>query len=258
MNEMEDGGSEKGVESEALPVVEEEAAVEPDVKSDSETKSEDKAENESKNGGGIGGRIKNWIIILMLLTVLLFAGTFFLWKNGITDLKGDGTYLIVVQEKGVAKAGSIYVMATDETDIINVEELPAVTDLGRFYRDARKVSERRIDRLIVIRVKTITELSTAPYLEYRGKKIPSEDVGGYITGALWDSDLAGDDPPWMFRANLLSEWVDLHSDKISNANYGSTAYGIISRDYRSGDIQIYPRNAALIILKYIPLEQIFL
>ncbi len=253
---MEDFGSEKGVESEVLPVVEEEAAVEPDVKSDSEAKAADKPEKESKSGGGIGGRIKNWIIILMLLTVLFFAGAFFLWKSGISDLKGDGAYLIVVQEKGVAKAGSIYVLATEETDIINVEELPAVTDLGRFYRDAR--SERLIDRLIVIRVETITELSTEPYLEYRGKNIPIEDVGGYITGALWDSDLAGEDPPWMFRANLLSEWVDLHSDKISNANYGSTAYGIISRDYRSGDIQIYPRNAALIILKYIPLEQIFL
>ncbi|MFV2040610.1 MAG: hypothetical protein ACC644_01330, partial [Candidatus Hydrothermarchaeales archaeon] len=65
---MEDSGSEKGVESEVLPVVEEEAAVEPDVKSDSEVEAADKPEKESKSGGGIGGRIKNWIIILMLLT----------------------------------------------------------------------------------------------------------------------------------------------------------------------------------------------
>jgi len=244
--EMEDGGNGKGAEAESKVDAE-------DVKPEAEVK---EAKEVKETGGGIGGKIKNWIIILMLLTVLIFAGAFFLWKSGIDGLKGDEAYLIVVQEKGVAKAGSIYVLATEETDIINVEELPAVTDLGRFYRDAR--SERRIDRLVVIRVETISELSTEPYLEYRGKKIPSEDLGGYITGALWDSELAGDDPPWMFRAKLLSEWVDLHSNKISNANYGSKAYGIIFGGYRSGDIQIYPRNAALMLLKYVPLEQIIL
>lgn len=242
---MEDFGSEKATETESK-------AESKEVKAEAEVK----AVKETSGGGDIGGRIKNWIIILLFIVILTSIGTFFLWKGGVDDLKGDEFYLIVVQEKGVAKAGSIYELATDDTKIINVEELPAVNDLGRFYRDASE--GQRIDRLIVVRVDTITELSSEPFLEYRGKKIPSEDVGGYITGSLWDAELAGEDPPWKFRANLLSEWVGLHSDKIWSGDYGSKVYDKIFSDYRSGNIRIHPRNTALIILKYIPLEQIFL
>ncbi len=240
---MEEGEIEKEAEGEVTP---EEAEIKPetDVKPVKET------------GSGLRGRMKNWVIIILFIVILTSIGTLFLWKGGIDNLQGDELYLIVVQEKGVAKAGSIYELATDEADIINVEELPAVTDLGRFYRDASQ--GQRIDRLIVVRVDTITELSTEPYLEYRGEKIPSEDVGGYITGALWDADLAGDDPPWKFRANLLSEWLELHSDKIWSGDYSSKVINKLFMDYRSGNIKIYPRNTALIILKYIPLEQIFL
>jgi hypothetical protein len=213
-------------------------------------------EVERKEGPSFGSRIKNWLIILLLIVIIVSIGTIYVWRSGVSDLKSDNYVLIVVQEKGVAKAGSIYDLTADSADIINVEELPAVTNPNTFYQEASKA--RKIDRLVIVRVETITEVSTEPSLEYNGKKIPMRDVGGYITGALWDANLAGGDPPWMFRANLLSEWVEAHSDKILNANYGSKVYKVFFKDYRRGSIIIYPRNNALLILKYIPIEQILL
>jgi hypothetical protein len=230
---------------------------EPEVKAVEEKPVEaEKKVEMKKKGPSIGSRIKNWIIILLLLLILVPAGTYWVWKTGVDDLKGDNRFLIVVQEQGVAKAGSVYDLSTNKAEVINVEELPAATDLGVFYREASK--KEKIDRLIVIRVKTVRELSTEPYLEYHGKQIPSEDVGGYIIGSFWDSDMAGSDPPWMFRANLLSNWVELYSGKIQDASFGSHVYKVIFSEYRNGGIVVYPRNRALIIIKFVPLEQIFL
>ncbi len=209
-----------------------------------------------KKGKGIVARIKNWIIIILLLIIIVPAGTFFLWKLGVDDLKTDNTILIVVQEQGVAKAGSIYDINANKAEVINVEELPAVTNLGLFFREASK--KRKIDRLVLIRVRTVSKLSTEPSLNYAGREIPSIDVGGYIIGTYWDADLAGNDPPWMFRANLLSEWVELYSTKIQDASFGSHVYNVLFTEYRNGGIVVYPRNTALIIVRFVPVEQILL
>ncbi|MFQ5800990.1 MAG: hypothetical protein ACE5HH_04650 [Candidatus Hydrothermarchaeales archaeon] len=261
-----------GEEEETKPEVAEEKPVEEtpeeksaDVKKDAEVKrpeekptEAEKKEEVEKEGPGIGSRIKNWVIILLLLVILVLAGTFWLWKTGVEDLKGDNTFLIVVQDKGVAKAGSIYDLSANKAEIINVETLPPVKDRREFLTDAVKQSNRNIDRLIVISVATVTELSTEPSLEYKGKQIPSRDVPGYLTGALHDEVLRGGDPDWMFRAKLLSNWVELYSGKIQDASFGSHVYKVIFSGYRKGSIAVYPRNKALIIIKYIPLEQIIL
>ncbi|RMF89939.1 MAG: hypothetical protein D6733_05160 [Methanobacteriota archaeon] len=209
-----------------------------------------------REGPSLGSRIKNWIIIILLLMILIPSGTYWMWKSGVKDLKGDNTFLIVVQDQGVAKAGSIYDLSANKAEVINVEELPAVTDLGLFYREASK--KKKIDRLIVIRVRTVTELSTDPFLEYGGHQLPSDDIGGYITGSYWDADLAGSDPPWMFRAKLLSNWIEHYSDKIKDASFGSQVYTTLFDEYRSGGVVVYPRNRALLIIKYVPLEKILL
>jgi hypothetical protein len=277
----------KVVEEEKTPKKEEvpdKAAEQPSEEKESPVVAE---QTEKKPGKPIGSRIKNWVIILLLLFILVTAGTFALWRIGVNDLKDDNYFLIVVQDQGVAKAGSVYDLSSDTADIINVEELPAVTNLRIFLdegeckwqRENRPdlidsvaislavenptctqiLSQRRvIDRLLVINVGTVEKLSTEPFLEYNGKKIPSRDVGGYIVGTYWDVTLAGEDPPWKFRANLLSEWVELYSDMVLDASFGSTVYNVIFGDYRSGAIMVYPRNAALVILKFIPIEQIFL
>jgi len=236
---------------------------------------------------GLVSRVKNWLLIALLVLVISGALFLYLWRAGVKDLKNDNTFLIVVQEKGVAKAGSMYVLSDDKAYIINVEELPAVSNLKVFSEEAeckwqrerrqdlieelRKIHgveepscnqilrhRRVIDRVIVVSVGTISELSTEPVLEYRGHEIPSADLGGYLTGSYWDVELAGNDPPWMFRANLLSRWLELYDQKIMEASYGSQVYRRIFSDYRSGDIRVHPWNPALLILRYIPLEQIFL
>jgi hypothetical protein len=209
-----------------------------------------------KKGGNLGSKIKNWVIILLVLSILFSIGTFVLWKIGMDDLAGDKNLLIVVQEKGVAKAGSVYDLRTEEAGSVNVEEFPAITDRGSFFKTAS--GKQNIDRLVVVKVETLDKLSTAPFIEYNGIRIPSRDVGGYVSGALWDSSLAGDSPPWKFRSDLLSEWVELHGHDILNANYDSQVYRTIFSDYRAGKIIVHPRNTALIILRFIPLEQIFL
>jgi hypothetical protein len=250
-------GEEKSIEDKTQVEEPAEAPEEPETTTSEEkpTVIESK-EVERKEGPSFGSKIKNWLIILLLFVLIVSAGTIYIWRSGVSDLKTDNFYLIVVQEKGVAKAGSIYDLTADSANIINVEKLPALTDPGTFYREVSKST--KIDRLVIVGVKTINEISTEPSLEYNGKIIPMRDVGGYITGALWDANLAGGDPPWRFRANLLSEWLEAHSDKVLTANYGSKVYQVFFKDYRGGGIIIYPRNNALLILKYVPVEQIFL
>lgn len=204
----------------------------------------------------VGGTIKNILLIALLVVLLLGAGLFYMWRTGVNDLKGDSKFLIVVQEKGVAKAGTLYNLKNNAVDIVNVEELPAVSDVGSFYEEASGAGSA--DGLILIEVSTVSKLSTEPFLEYNGRQIPSNEVGGYITGELWDAKLAGEDPPWKFRAKLLTEWVEYYDERILDANYGSQVYNQIFEDYRGGRIKVHPRNNALLILKYIPVEKIIL
>jgi hypothetical protein len=228
------------------------------VKKEEESEIIEKKITKKEEGENLGSKIKTWIIILLLIIILVSALFFFLWRSGINDLKDDNTYLIVVQDKGVAKAGTIYDLAANEAEIINVEILPPVKDRDDFLLDAVKQSARDVDRLVVVSVGSVAKFSTEPSVGYRGTQIPSRDIPGYLSGSLHDEGLRGGDPDWMFRANLLTEWVELYDDKVSDANYGSQAFKTVFAEYRSGNIVIYPQNNALIILKYIPLEQIFL
>jgi hypothetical protein len=212
---------------------------------------------EKKEKSNLGSRLKNWLILFLLLIIVVSVGLLLLWRGGVNDLKNDRTILVVVQEKGVAKAGSIYDLTTNEAESINVGSLRSLEDLDLFFKEAS--SQKRLDRLVVVRVETINKLSTEPALEYHGVKIPTRDVGGYITGDLdEDLGLAGGDPSWKFRSNLLSEWLEFYDKSIFEAKFGSHVYNTLFADYRGGSITVYPKNTALILIRYVPIEQIFL
>lgn len=210
------------------------------------------------DGPSIGSRIKNWILILLFLSIIILAGTFWLWKTGVDDLKDDNTFLIVVQQKDVAKAGSIYDLSQNKAEIINVATLTSLNNLGRFFNDAQSVSGRKIDRMVVIRVETLTQISSVPSIQYNGLQIPSRDVGGYISDELFDERIQADDPAAIWKGKLLSEWVELHSQEIQDANFASGTFKSVSSEFRKGGIVIYPRNRAVMMLKYIPVEKLLL
>jgi len=220
--------------------------------------SEEKRDREIKQGPGIGSRIKNWILTLLILSILVLAGTFWLWKTGLDDLKDDNTFLIVVQQKDVAKAGSIYDLSQNKAEIINVATLTSLDNLGRFFKDAQSVSGRKIDRMVVIRVETLTRISSVPFVRYNDLQIPSRDVGGYISDELFDERIQADDPAAIWKGKLLSEWIELHSKEIQDASFASGTFKSVSTEFRNGGIVIYPRNRAVIMLKYIPIEKLIL
>ncbi len=218
----------------------------------------EKEEGPIKDRPGIGSRIKNWILTLLILSILLLAGTFWLWKTGVDDLKDDNTFLIVVQQKDVAKAGSIYDLSQNKADIINVATLTSLDNLGKFFKDAQSVSGRKTDRMVVIRVETLTRISSVPFIHYNELQIPSKDVGGYISDELFDERIQADDPAAIWKGKLLSEWVELHSEEIQDASFASGTFNAVSSEFRNGGIVIYPRNRAVIMLKYIPIEKLIL
>ncbi|MCK4636626.1 MAG: hypothetical protein KAT49_01965 [Methanomicrobia archaeon] len=194
------------------------------------------------------------IALLILLLLFIFIGIG-VW-SGLKDIADDEKILMVVEEGNVAKAASIYDTESGEGKAVNVEVLPALSDIKTFY-DAVVTEYGSIDRMIIADTEAIYTLSMDPSIEFRGTNVDRNTLVDWVIGKSYPpQSLQGDQVPWDFRADLLNEWFDYYYDRLDQGKYRKFIIDTGMDLYRDGHIKIYESNIALTVLKYIPIEKI--
>jgi len=205
--------------------------------------------------------IKRTALVIVLVIALALAGTMYAWTSGMDDLRDDNDYLIVLVFKE-AEAASIYHKDTGESEIIEVTELEKISNRKLFFESAQK-KYGVLDRMIIIDVDTLRKLSTDEYILYKNdpeKKITRDEMYNWIIGKDFPTDaIQGDDSPSVVNANMLKSWLDHYERKLFG-NWGIDTIKVVLNGYRSEEekIVIFPGNSALSILKYVPIERIFI
>ncbi|MCK4247752.1 MAG: hypothetical protein KAX04_04355, partial [Methanomicrobia archaeon] len=152
------------------------------------------------------------IALLILLLLFIFIGIG-VW-SGLKDIADDEKILMVVEEGNVAKAASIYDTESGEGKAVNVEVLPALSDIKTFY-DAVVTEYGSIDRMIIADTEAIYTLSMDPSIEFRGTNVDRNTLVDWVIGKSYPpQSLQGDQVPWDFRADLLNEWFDYYYDRL--------------------------------------------
>ncbi len=157
---------------------------------------------------------------------------------------------------------AIYHKDTGESEIIEVTELEKISNRKLFFESAQK-KYGVLDRMIIIDVDTLRKLSTDEYILYKDdpeKKITRDEMYNWIIGKDFPTDaIQGDDSPSVVNANMLKSWLDHYEGKLFG-NWGIDTIKVVLNGYRSEEekIVIFPGNSALFILKYVPIERIFI
>jgi len=205
-------------------------------------------------------KIKRTALVIVLVIALALAGTMYAWTSGMDDLRDDNTYLIVVVYKDVPHAASIYHTDTKQSDVIEVTELGALSNNKQFYENVQKQHNVLIDRLIIIDIETFRKLSTEEYIIYdeTDERIDVDEMCSWIIGTGYPpEEVQLNDTPSKVKAKILKSWIDHYSDKLISG-YGGYSARVILNAYRSDKIVIYPGNSALMIMKYVAVERIFI
>lgn len=213
-------------------------------------------EVEKKQSNKFMKKMKRSILGLILVIVLVFAGSLYAWTTGVDDLRDDQDYLIVVVYKDVPKAGSIYHKTTGQSDVIEVTQLGALSNRKQFFDNAQQ-EYGALDRMVIIDVDTLKALSTDSYILYEtGDKIYVDDMSDWIIGIDYPGpEIIGDDPPSLVMAKILKAWIDHYGNQLLGG-YGGYTIKVVLNAYRGDNIMIYPGNSALSILKYVAIEKI--
>ncbi|MEA1994074.1 MAG: hypothetical protein U9N35_06760 [Euryarchaeota archaeon] len=194
------------------------------------------------------------LIVLVLLFTLIGIGV---WR-GLKDIADDEKILMVVEKGDVAKAASIYDTDTGEGEAVNVEVLPALNNLKRFY-DAVVDVYGTVDRMLIANTEAVYKLSLDPSIEFRGTDVDRDTLVEWVVGESYPpKELQQDQKAWDFRADLLNEWFDYYYDKLDQGQYRGPIVENVMDLYRDGNLTIYKSNLALTVLKYISIEQIII
>lgn len=202
-------------------------------------------------------KVKRSILAVILIIAIVLAGSVYAWTSGMDDLRDDNSYLIVVVHLDVPKAATIYHKDTQQSEIVEVNELGALTSKKSYFENAQK-KYGVMDRMIIIDMDTLKALSTENFIYYEnGEKIYVDDMYDWLIGSKYPSlEIIGDDEPAIVKAKILKSWTDHYSDQLLGG-YGKYTARVVLNAYRAGNIQIYPANSALFILKYVAVERIF-
>jgi len=221
-------------------------------KDDGDDKMKEKKEKPKKS---FGKKIKHFFITIIVLIILIAVALGVLLKLGVDDLQDDENYLLVVQNKDVAKAGTLYNMPKNEDTIINIEPFPSLNKLSDFYGYAS--SSNQIDRLLVFDTSVIRKYSGGNTFEFRGQQIEINMFIKFLTGEEpIPAELRQDDAAeWETRSHMLGDWVDeFHGNIFASVWYN---FKQLAGDYRTNSVMLYPSNSALFIVKFIPIEKVF-
>ena len=213
-------------------------------------------EVEKKQSNKFVKKIKRSFLAVILIIALVIAGGIYAWTSGMEDLRDDNDYLIVVVYKDVPKAASVYHKDVRQSDIIEITELGALSNRKQFF-DKAEDDYGVLDRMIIIEVDTLKDLSTDSYIIYEtGDEIYVDDMYKWIIQTEYPTpQIIKDDNPSTVAAKILKAWIDHYSDQLLGG-YGGYTVRVILNAYRADDILIYPGNSALTILKYIAIEKL--
>ncbi len=214
-------------------------------------------EVEKKQSNKFMKKMKRSILGLILVIVLVFAGSLYAWTTGVDDLRDDQDYLIVVVYKDVPKAGTIYHKNTGQSDVIEVTQLGALSNRKQFF-DSAQQEYGALDRMVIIDVDTLKALSTDQYIIYEsGDPIYVDEMSDWLTGVkIPPNEIIGDDESMSkVNAKILKAWIDHYGNQLLGG-YGGYTIKVVLNAYRGDNIMIYPGNSALTILKYVAIEKI--
>jgi len=194
-------------------------------------------------------------VILLILVLAVILTAFGVWM-GLKDIADDQKILMVVEEGDVAKAACIYDTDSGKGKAVNVEVLPALTDVKKFY-DAVVAEYGNVDRMIIADTEAIYRLSMDPTIEFRGTDVDRNTLIDWVIGKSYPpQSIQKNQKPWDFRADLLNEWFDYYYDRLDEGRYRKFIIENGMDLYRNEHIKIYKSNIALTVLKYISLEKI--
>lgn len=208
-------------------------------------------------------RIKAAGVFLFVVVILLF-----LVESGAKDMRDDRRYLIIFQSKGEPRAGVIFttegIFTSDgigtaesgEEELINAFSLPSVSEKN-FFSEAAKY---KVDRVVVLNHEALKRLSSKPHISYKDSKVLVESAVSWISGYSWiplgivNEEERKKTEVGELNSELLAAWIDENAREQLTLK---TGFGEIIEEYRKGNVIIYPENAALKILKFVPLEKAF-
>ncbi len=213
-------------------------------------------EVEKKQPNKFVKKIKRYFLGIILIIALVIAGSIYAWTSGMEDLRDDNDYLIVVVYKDVPKAASVYHKDVRQSEIIEITELGALSNRKQFF-DKAEDDYGVLDRMVIIEVDTLKDLSTDSYIIYEtGDEIYVDDMYKWIIQTEYPAaQIIKDDNPSTVAAKILKAWIDHYSDQLLGG-YGGYTVRVILNAYRADDILIYPGNSALTILKYVAVEKL--
>ncbi len=154
------------------------------------------------------------------------------------------------------KAASVYHKDVRQSEIIEITELGALSNRKQFF-DKAEDDYGVLDRMVIIEVDTLKDLSTDSYIIYEtGDEIYVDDMYKWIIQTEYPTpQIIKDDNPSTVAAKILKAWIDHYSDQLLGG-YGGYTVRVILNAYRADDILIYPGNSALTILKYVAVEKL--
>ncbi len=202
-------------------------------------------------------KVFNFFIAIIILLILFAVAMGILLKLGVDDLNNDDNYLLVVQDKNVAKSGTLFERSSIEETIINIEPFPSLNKISDFYEYANKVnSANKIDRLLVFDTSVIREYSEGDTFEFRGHKIEINMFAKYLSGEepIPEELRQKDAAEWETRSHMLGDWIDTFHKNIFTS-VGKN-YKRLADDYRRNRLVVYPSNSALFVVKLIPFERV--
>jgi hypothetical protein len=213
-------------------------------------------EVEKKQPNKFVKKIKRSFLGIILIIALVIAGGIYAWTSGMEDLRDDNDYLIVVVYKDVPKAASVYHKDVRQSEIIEITELGALSNRKQFF-DKAEDDYGVLDRMVIIEVDTLKDLSTDSYIIYEtGDEIYVDEMYKWIIQTEYPApQIIKDDNPSTVAAKILKAWIDHYSDQLLGG-YGGYTIRVILNAYRADDILIYPGNSALTILKYVAIEKL--
>jgi len=135
-------------------------------------------------------------------------------QSEITFLEGNPQrILLIVEENDIAKASSIYDIRSEEEKAINVEILPALSDIKTFHDEV--VSKYgSVGKIIIFSTNALyNSIGPDIYIKdiLKGIDIDRDTLVDWVIGKRYPpQNIQGDQKSWEFRGDLLTKWFTWH------------------------------------------------
>jgi len=197
-------------------------------------------------------------IIVVLVVILVLEGVFLvIFKVGFSDLVNDQNYFVALQTDGVFKAGTYWRKSDEHKITYDVEKLGAYTpqytqqNYNTLSGDQTN-AHGPLDRMVVWSSQAIRELYGSRTVNFEFEDLTVDQLLDYINFQTPpDRYFHGNETIQDVRARMFNAWIDQYFG--NTVNTFSELPRVLAK-VREGKIDIYPDNAAVTLLKFLPLE----